>query len=220
MSPPPRPQSGGSDNATDYRQVFLVRVHRLLRLGYERLDRSACDAADEEEISGELGDAIEFVLNDTSSPPWMDFFHVHNEKPVRDPERKGKRRRRLDIRIDSAEQRPRTRFPFEAKRLAEGHGVGTYLGEDGLGRFLRGQYARSEDMAGMLGYVQSGEPEAWAASIGRTLSESPQKYCIVEGMNWQHNLLLGGVEQTYRSSHRRQRFNRVIDIYHTLLNFS
>lgn len=219
MSTAPRPQSGGSDNATDYRQVFLVRVHRLLRLGYQRLDRSACRAADEEEISGDLADAIDIVLDD-GSKEWMGSFSVHNEAPVRDPERKGKRRRKVDIRIDSGQQRPRTRFPFEAKRLAEGHGVGTYLGEYGLGRFLRGEYARTEDMAGMLGYVQSGEPEGWAASIGRTLSESPRKYRIVQDRNWQHNPLVEGLEQTYRSCHRRQGFNRVIDIYHTLLSFS
>ena len=212
-------QSGRSDNIDQYRRVFLVRIHQLLKLGYERLDRSVCRAAHEDDISGDLADAIDVVLDDRSQQ-WMDFFSVHSEAPVRDPMRKGKHRRRVDIRVDSAERRPRTRFPFEAKRLGNGHGVPDYLGEDGLGCFLCGDYARSEDMAGMLGYVQSGETGEWAERIGGTFRKSPGEYAIIERKNWRHIPIVEGLEHTYRSSHRRPTVNMPIDIYHTLLDFS
>jgi len=64
MGPQAPPQSACSDDADDYRQVVLVRVHQLVKLGYERLDRSVYRAGDEEEISGDLADAIDFVLDD------------------------------------------------------------------------------------------------------------------------------------------------------------
>ena len=219
MSPRNQRQPGRSDNTPDYRQTALVRVHQLLRLGYERLDRSACRAAHEENISGDLADAIDRVL-DGGARPWMDFFAVYNEAPVRDPRRKGKRRRKVDIRIDSAESRPRTRFAFEAKRLGDRHGVREYLGEDGLGRFLRGDYAANEDLGGMLGYVQSGAPIRWAGRIAQSLTDRSKDYYVVEGGNWQSSRLVDGLEHTYRSTHSRQRVRRPIDIYHTLLDFS
>jgi hypothetical protein len=219
MSPQSAPRSGRSDNAPDYRQVNLARVHQLLKLGYERLDRSGYRTAEEEVISGDLADAIDLVL-DEGSHPWMDLFSVHNEAPVSDPRRKGKRRRKVDIRIDSALQRPRTRFPFEAKRLIDAHDEKKYLGEDGLGRFLRGVYARTEAVAGMLGYVQSGEPARWAERIGRALGESARDYCVVDERNWRQTPMVEGLEHTYSSSHVRQRLRSPIDIYHTLLDFS
>lgn len=209
----------GSDNAADYRHIALVRFHELLRRGYARLDRAVCRKAPEEHISGDLADAIDDVL-DERSDPWMDSFSVHNEPPVRDPQRKGKHRRKVDIRIDSALGRPRTRFAFEAKRLGNGHGVPQYLGEDGLGRFLRGEYARTEDMAGMMGYVQSAAVGDWAAKIGGTLDASADDYRVLKGRNWQHTPLVGGLEHTYRSTHSREHVHRPIDIYHSLLDFS
>ncbi|MFH1919063.1 MAG: hypothetical protein ABIP48_04130 [Planctomycetota bacterium] len=219
MSLPPRARPGRSDNANEYRRIVLVRVHELLKLGYQRLDRSVCKAAHEEEISGDLADAIDVVLDDRLQQ-WMDFFSVHNEAPVRDLPRKGKRRRKVDIRIDSAQQRPRTRFPFEAKRLGERHGLREYLGKDGLGCFLRGDYGRGEDVAGMLGYVQSGEPGEWAQSIGRELTQSPGEYWVLEGREWEYAPLVNGLEETYRSTHSRERVETAIDIYHTFLDFS
>jgi hypothetical protein len=212
-------QSGSSDNADDYRQVFLKQVHQLLKFGYERLRRSSYRAAHEEVISGDLADAIDLVLDDRLHA-WMVLYSVHNEAPVRDPRRKGKGRQRVDIRIDSAFQRPRTRFPIEAKRLGNGHGETKYLGDDGLGRFLRGEYGRDEDMAGMLGCVQSGETGGWAERIGRTLHEAPGDYAVVETGNWRHAPIVEGLEHTYCSTHRRHRVNMPIDVYHTLLDFS
>ena len=219
MGPQAFPESGCSTNVDEYGHITLVRVHELLKLGYEGLDRDSCRTAEETDISGDLADSIEDVLDD-GSQDWMDLFSVHNEAPVHAAKRKGKRRRRVDIRIDSALRRPRTRFAFEAKRLGPRHDVGEYLGKDGLGRFLRGEYARTEDTAGMLGYVQSEKPKDWAERIRRTLAESPADYAIVPERNWRRANLVEGLEHTYCSSHSRQTVNSPIDIYHTLLDFS
>ena len=223
MTPQAPSESDRSENVEDYRQITLVRVHELLKLGYQRLDRVSCRTAHENDISGDLADSIEDVLDDApgdASHEWMNRFSVHNEAPVRDPRRKGKRRRRVDIRIDSAMRRPRTRFAFEAKPLGTGHSVRKYLGHNGLGRFLRGEYARTEDTAGMLGYVQSDKPADWAERIGRTLGESPVDYLVLPQGNWRRASLVDGLEHTYCSSHSRQTVNTPIDIYHTLLDFS
>jgi hypothetical protein len=218
MTPQSVPPSSRSANTEDYRHVVLLRVHELLRLGYHRLDRAACRTAQEEKISGDLADSIDDVL-DERPEEWMDFFSVHNESPVRDPPRKGKRRRKVDIRIDSSRHRPRTRFAFEAKRLGRGHGVSKYLGQQGLGRFLRGEYAAREAMAGMLGYVQSGSSGEWAQRIARTLARSPGEYRVVENGNWRPARLVDGLEHTYCSTHDRPGVNAPIDVYHTLLSF-
>jgi len=212
-------QARWTDNTHDYRQTVLLHVHQLVKLGYERLDRSVCRQAEEPDISGDLADAMEGALDDRSFP-WMDWFAVHNEAPIADPKRKGKRRQRLDIRIDSAMTRPRTRFAFEAKRLGDDHGVPQYVGEDGLGRFVRGEYARDEDMAGMLAYVQSGKPRQWAERIGQTLHESPRYHSVLDQRNWRHASIVEGLEHTYCSTHRREKVGRPIEIYHTLLDFS
>jgi hypothetical protein len=219
MSSHSQGQSPCSHNTGDYRQVVLVRIHQLLSLGYRRLNGASYRAVHEEEISGDLADSIDDVLDDASQE-WMDLFSVHNEAPVRDPKRKGKHRRKVDIRICSAQSRPRTRFAFEAKPLRDGKSVATYVGEHGLGRFLRGEYARGERWAGMLGYVQSDRLAEWAERIGAVLGQSPQDYRVVEGGGWQHTPLVDGLEHSYHSTHSRDTVEGVIDIYHTLLDFS
>jgi hypothetical protein len=212
-------QSACSQNSGDYRQVVLVRIYELLNLGYRRINRASYRTAHEDDISGDLADSIDDVLDD-GSHEWMDLFHVHNEAPVRDPKRKGKHRRKVDIRICSAHSRPRTRFAFEAKLLRNGKREGQYLGKHGLGRFLRGEYAREEDTAGMLGYVQWGPLAQWAQRIGNAMARSPQKYRIVKGGDWKPNPLVQGLEHSYLSTHSRETVERPIDIYHTLLDFS
>ena len=170
-SPYPRGHSG---NTAELRHVFICRVHQLIELGYARMNPSAFQSTDEPDITGELICAIDQVCDDPESEGWISFFTPHDDPPVNDPMRKGKNRRKVDIRIGSGEYRPRQKFHFEAKRLGKGLAVGVYLGPEGLGRFLRGEYARDEDMAGMLGYVQSEDPQHWADKIQAAIAKSPQ----------------------------------------------
>lgn len=104
-----------SANSVEYTRSFVTEVHQLVALGYSRMASADYVLAEEEEITGSLVEAVDAVLDDPTAPRWVDYYTVHEEPRVADSTRKGKSRRRLDIRFDSSEHRPRRRFPFEAK---------------------------------------------------------------------------------------------------------
>jgi hypothetical protein len=98
--------------------------------------------------------------------------------------------------------------------------VTKYLGAEGLGCFLCGDYAREEDEAGMLGYVQSGELEDWGQKIGDECAKTPNAYAIDPGFAFaNHSLPNTGSLKTYRSQHDRSVVGRMILIVHVLLQF-
>ena len=212
--------SGKSANETDYAGAFVKHVHRLLGMGYARLVPANYASADEEGITGCLCDALDAVVDDPQSPAWLRYYSVHEEARISDPKRKGKRRRRLDIRVDSAERRPRARFPFEAKRLGTNHPVADYLGHDGLGRFIGGRYGKQVTVAGMLGYVQSGTPGVWATRIQQTMSRRARGLRLLASSPWRPENLVARLKHTYRSGHDRPTIGKPIEVYHTLLVFN
>jgi hypothetical protein len=215
---PGKPASS-SANAQDYRAAFLAHVHELLLLGYARMD--ARSFADEQEpvITGELVKAMNEVVDDEGSADWVRYLHPSEEPPVNSGSRRGKGRKRIDIRVDSSERRPRQRFSFEAKRLGNGHSVKKYLGPEGLGCFLDGHYAASDGEAGMLGYVQSGIPEEWADQIRRSVEVQGNPYLLAHGGRWQPVRFPGVTASMYVSVHVRRNLNTQIEIYHTFLVF-
>src|SRR5215813_6356214 len=170
-----------SANRSDYEQLFIRRVHDLIKWGYDRLCASAYATQEETVITGDLAEAIEDIL-EYQNERWMQFFSVYDDPPVNEPitapRRRGKRRRRVDIKFDSSEISPRTHFCFEAKRLGKGNPVSRYLGTDGLGCFLSGSYAGAERRGGMLGYVQSDDEQTWAAKIDKELVYSPKSFSL------------------------------------------
>ncbi len=212
----PSRQSG---NASDYRRIFVQRAHQLINMGYERMIPSANRTDEETAITGSLVRAICEACDDLRSEEWVDFFGVHDDPPVNDGTRKGKHRRRLDIKIVSSERLPRQVFSFEAKRLDKSHSVGAYLGKEGLGCFLAGKYAGDDEDGGMLGYVQSGDRGAWAVKIGGALAASARRYAVRSGDSWQKWPMAEGLDHCYRSRHMRPSLQREIDVYHTLLSF-
>jgi hypothetical protein len=74
-------------------------------------------------------------------------------------------------------------------------------------------------MAGMLGYVQSQDPQYWAKKIETALSKSRESCKILENGAWRPQKLADGLPHTYRSDHGRETLERSIEIYHTLLAF-
>jgi hypothetical protein len=151
-----------SDNRSDYEQLFIRRVHDLIRLGYDKLCASTYATQEETVITGDLAEAIEGVL-EYPNEDWVRFYRVYDDPPLNESlaglRRRGKRRRRVDIKLDSSEVSPYTRFCFEAKRLGKSTPISRYLGADGLGCFLSGSYAGAERRGGMLGYVQSDDEQ-------------------------------------------------------------
>jgi hypothetical protein len=185
--------------------------------------KSANYAGEEETtITGDLVNAINDVL-DAPAATWMRFYSVHDDPPVnesrlgRNGRRKGKRRRRVDIRFDSSEQCPRARFRFECKRLGPGHSAKRYLGKDGLGCFLSCAYAFDDARAGMLGYLQSGNYTQWAEKIGALVSS--RSYAIRRESPWRNYPILTTLPCTYCSGHGRGKGRPPIEIFHTLFSF-
>ncbi len=153
---------------------------------------------------------------------WMQFYSVHDDPPVNEPKsrrerRTGRGRKRLDIRIDLTRTSPRSRFRFECKRLGRGYSAAKYLGVDGLGRFLRGEYAREDVRAGMLGYLQSDDEEKWAGKIEAAMAFAEDHRAIRPDSPWRHEPVIKELIHTYRSGHSRGHGRRPIEIFHTLL---
>ena len=210
---------GASANAEEYQPAFVLWAHRLLALGHGGLVPRDYALAEEENITGSLVEAMEAAL-DRPEAPWMRWLSVHEDARVHDVARKGKRRRRVDIRIDCARTRPRSRLYFEAKRLGRGHGVSLYLGEDGLECFVDGRYAAREPIAGMLGYVQDGSPQQWARKISQAMSRSTSPARPLRRSPWRKEEIIAELPHTYRSGHARPTIGQPVEIYHTLLLFS
>jgi hypothetical protein len=175
--------------------------------------------AEEEHITGELVDAIEDVL-DSRPPTWANQYSVHEEPREHHQTCKGKGRKRLDIRLDSSEVTPRARLRFEAKRLGPSHGTSIYLGAEGIQRFLDGRYARNDPIAGMLGYVQAGDPADWALRIEQAIAKDAAKLALRSSSCWRAERLAKGLQSTYCSGHDRPTVGSPIEIFHTLLLFN
>jgi hypothetical protein len=210
---------GVSANGKAYTDVFVRRVHTLLALGYAMLTPTEFIYAEEEHITGELVAAIEDVL-DSAPPVWAGPFSVHEEPRERHQSRKGKGRKRLDIRLDSSEVTPRARLRFEAKRLGPHHGTSVYLGDEGIQRFLDGRYARHDPIAGMLGYVQAGDPGDWAIKMERAMDKDGAKLGLRSASPWRAERLADGLQFTYCSGHDRPTIGEPIEIFHTFLLFN
>lgn len=216
---------GASYNSEDYERQFVPRVHQLIKLGYDRLNPRRYATAEETAITGDLVEAMDAVL-DEPAERWMRYYSVHDDPPVNEPHRRGqqrrigKARRRVDIRIDSARTSPRSRFRFECKRLGPGHGVSHYLGHDGLGCFLTCAYARDDERAGMLGYIQSEDEATWAFRIEQALLSAPADSAVRRESTWRLDPVIPALGHTYRSGHSRTTRRGPIEIYHTMLRFT
>jgi hypothetical protein len=159
------------------------------------------------------------AIDDAGSPAWAHHFQVEDEQPVNDGIRKGKHRKRIDIGVRSSKPRPRNHFSFEAKVLSQKHPLRDYLGVEGLQCFLRGDYARDEEDAGMLGYVQQGTEEEWAQRLQKELCEAGDEHSVCDGCFGSEHRFRTGPSHTYHSRHLRTTPARRIDIFHTLLSF-
>ena len=212
-----------SANRSDYEQLFIRRVHDLIKWGYDRLCASAYATEEETDITGDLAEAIESIL-EYRNEDWMRFYRVYDDPPINEsitaPRRKGKRRRRVDIKLDSSEVSPYTRFCFEAKRLGKGNPVSRHLGTKGLGCFLSDSYAGAERRGGMLGYVQSDDERSWATKIDKAFTSSPQSFGLqARRNNFRLYQVSAQLHHTYVSEYRRTTDGKRLQIYHSFLIF-
>jgi hypothetical protein len=217
MASPPRAQPNRRERIN---LGFLRHVHRLLALGYEQLDAASYEHEEEEAITGDLVGAMNDVVEQTDAPSWTSHLAVCENVPQNVGGHKGKRRPRIDIEILRAESGKRHRFGFEAKRLHDrSDSVSVYLGVEGLGCFLSGQYAVEQAQAGMLGYVQAREPAAWLERISRKLGAERETHRLLGSECCTRRTLCGTLECTFETRHQRDRNSAPLSIFHTLLCF-
>jgi hypothetical protein len=203
-----------------YWEKFRERVFSLLKMGYDRLSVKAHKDSEETEITGELVKVLRDITEEPSSSKWTWHFSIHDDLPVNVPDRRGKRRPRLDIQFERTGRGPHPHYAFEAKRLAAGHnGVSDYLGKEGLGRFLRGLYAQEDSEAGMLGYVQSDSEEYWLSQIRQRLINNVNEMHVCTGGELVNAPIIPALIHCYRSKHTRISSAEPIIIYHLLLLF-
>src|SRR5207249_1796097 len=85
----------------NYVRGFIQRVHRLLWMGYERMQPVGRFATwKEEELSEELANAMQTAIEEAGAPAWVHRFAIHCERPISLPSRRGKRRPRIDIELE------------------------------------------------------------------------------------------------------------------------
>ena len=202
-----------------YELAFIRRCHQLLASGYTELQPAALQDEEEPAITGELVRAMKSIQERGGAPRWMIYLHIADDPPVNTPGRLGKRRRRVDIEFEKPQRGRRPRFQCEAKRLCQSDSIAKYLGTDGLGRFLVGDYSRKEDVAGMLGYVQTRKGLGWSSDLHATLNERRAQYEITSSEPLVRVYLAAEPIATWRSEHRRTAVGRPIAIYHSLLLF-
>jgi hypothetical protein len=202
------------------RLAFIGNVHRLLALGYGRLDAPKYHNANENLVTQGLAAALRKVTQDMQSPRWASYFAIHEKHKQNDGRLQGNDRLELDIVFERTQRGSHPCFVIEAKRLGTGHPIGKYLGPEGLGAFISCEYAKERDDAGMLGYVQSKTLDDWSSSLESRLATSPGKYSVEPTGTWQRYSVRDGPAMTYRSCHRRPTGRRPITVYHTLLDFN
>ena len=202
-----------------YELAFVRRCHQLLASGYRELQPAALQHQEEPAITGELVRAMKSVQQRREAPRWMIYLHIADDPPVNSPGRLGKRRRRVDIEFERPQRGRRPRFQCEAKRLCQSDSIAKYLGADGLGRFLVGDYSRDEDAAGMLGYVQTRGAMEWSSDLRAALDEGRVQYEIASSEPLVQATLDAEPIATWRSEHWRTTTGRPLAIYHSLLLF-
>lgn len=157
---------------------------KLLQLAHKRLNATDFKKELEENITGELVRAMNDEI-ELANEIWMSRYIVEEEKPLNAPSVRGKKRRRIDIRIvQFARRGRRPDLLFEAKRLIGKRGVSDYFGKDGIGCFLAGAYPLSAPSAGMIGYVQDRSLAEWQEQLARYAKRCAARLKIVAGGGW------------------------------------
>ena len=156
----------------------------------------------------------------SNAPTWMIHMYVADDPPVNAPGRLGKQRRRVDVEFERSERGAAFHFHCEAKRLYRSDSVLEYLGNEGLGMFLAGEYAHDEEIGGMLGYVQTEGVAEWLARLSAALANGRAKYAVTSDGAFEVAGIIPEMPQIHRSRHERAAVGQPILIFHTLLMFT
>ena len=218
--------AGGSENRADYQAAFLRKVHRLLQLGYESLADGDYQNAEEDEITGDICKHLKVLTEESPTEPWMGRFSVHDQDPSNDvirketgKVRKGKRRPKIDLRLVSKQRLPNLSYWVEAKRLYRSDSVSEYTGDEGVGAFVCGEYAKDDEYGGMIAYVQTETVTNWVPKIEAKLGSGLKADMLERGRPWKSITFPQGPEVCFFSQHQRDD-GRDITLYHVMFPFS
>jgi len=219
MSVEARQQHG---DAPELRQIYIIQLREhslaLVWLGYQRMQSAAFADAEEDEITGELVRHMKDAMQDENAPPWTEHYAVCDQVRSNVVGKLGKRRPIVDVEFERHKRGRRPRLRFEAKRLGRGAGIRDYLGDEGLGAFLVGHYSTTHQEAGMLGYVQTGSEDSWAAKLSTELQSRPTHHRLADDGAWRQLSLPGAPPHSYQTKHLDARRLPLL-VVHVLLRF-
>ena len=203
-----------------FSDVFKQQVHRLIALGYQdalpKIKTSTAQDHDETAITGYIVSALRNRKRDLRrTPSWIKHYSFHDDPPLDDETKSGRRRKRADIIIEWDDKRS-PEFVFEAKRLRKnGYRVDKYVGLEGMGCFLSGDYANRYDEAAMLGYVQSDSLNFWKQKVWNKIETEANSLELLQQINVN---ISPDFPDEWLSEHNRKKVGRKIKIYHILLD--
>ena len=109
----------------------------------------------------------------------------------------------------------RNRFTIEAKLLNKQRtsNAGAYVGKEGMGRFISGQYGREVQWGGMMGYVLDGDTDKARKSVTDKIEKERQTLGMLKTETLKNSTIRKDV---YETSHTRQT-GTPLTIYHLFL---
>lgn len=207
---------------------FVERVHKLLQAGYASLTPNEIkhyNTSNEPDITGGLAMRIQELIDGKKVPDISRAWCVVDNWPeaaLHLPLKKQPRARNRklpDLKFRYGGQRLTLYFRVEAKKLA---GTGDYEDlishQDGLGRFLRRVYGRSDKAGGLLGYAQTESPDVHAERVRIALASDPKKYRVKTGGHWTTVIWKNGPKCCFRVIHSRERGSDMV-IFYSFLAF-
>jgi hypothetical protein len=205
-----------------YRPAFAHNCLLLIVRAYQAMETRSLQNAEEPDITGLLVKSAKEIIEKEDAEAWLEHLEVIDDPPQNDlPERLGKTRHRIDIEFVRTGRGKRPRFHVEAKRLYRSDSVSEYFGTGGLEMFLNGKYASQWPSAGMVGYVQSDNQDAWVdkLAVGFMSRKNALNVCTDESRWRTVTWSALGMTNLRESCHQRNGTLGKIGIYHLLLEF-
>jgi hypothetical protein len=171
----------------------------------------------ENRITNRLVGHLQAVMRKTPSPSFK--FLCRPKLPAADSDSETGE---VDIQIDSFSCHPDAYFVFECKRLNVQRGsrletgASAYVGKEGMGCFISGQYPTTCDCGGMIGYVMNQNVSSAIAAINNALSRHRWRLRLRHPHSLQQTTIVAS-DSFHQTLHDKA--PHTLTIYHLLLPF-
>ena len=196
-------------------------AHELLWWGYEAARPHLHQNQDEESITTDIFVGMQNKLNEPDLDLSYNRYEPHKEWHVVKGVRTGKSCKRIDVVVRFTEPRPRQKFCFEAKRLkTNGHGIGDYIGAEGMGCYLNEDYAEDDPEAAMVGYIQSDDSARWFSELQKRYKRDNGNglQCVSpSAVALQPIRMHSNITEEWQSEHTRPTRGNIV-LYHIFLD--